>query len=152
MDIRSWCFPFARTVVPRAPALDHPSFSSISVHQSLDGRVLDPASDDVVVVIVPVVIPNAVDVVVVVDAHASVTARSRSANATNVARRGGGGLVGGNDDVDKAAGRKEERRRTADADVADVTTIAVVAASHEDDAGRRGCGGCDVDCHRRGAS
>ena len=41
---------------------------------------------------------------------------------------------------------------TADADVADVTTIAVVAARREDDAGRRGGGGCDVDCHRRGAS
>ena len=109
MDIRSWCFPFARTVVPRAPALDSPSFSSISFHQSLNGRVLDHASDDVVVVIVPVVIPNTVNVVVVVDAHASVTARSRSANnATNVTRRGGGELAVGNDDVNEAAGRKEE--------------------------------------------
>ena len=105
---------------PRPPTLDPPSSSFISVHQFLDGCASShPALDDVVVVVVIVVVivlgvvPNAVDVVVdIVNAHASEAARSRSANATNVARRGGGGFWGGKYDDNEAVGRKEERWRT----------------------------------------
>jgi hypothetical protein len=149
---------------PRPPALDPPSSSSsISVHQLLDGCASShPALDDVVVVVVVVVIvlgvvPNAVNVVVaIVDAHASDAARSRSANATNVARRGGGGFWGRNDNDDEAAGRKEERRRRrmrrmlrrlpssrrvattplGDAEAVDATITTIVAARHDDAAGR----------------
>ena len=40
---------------------------------------------------------------------------------------------------------------TTDADAADASTIAIVAARRDEAAGRRGGSGCNNDCHRRSA-
>ena len=109
--MRPWHFPFAHAVVPHAPPLDHPSNSSISVRWARVVASLIGHCPRLHHNIVPVFVLNAVDVIVV-DAHASVAARSRSANATNVARRGGEGFWGGKYDDNEAVGRKEERWRT----------------------------------------